>query len=205
MIKPMLPLLAAAAVAGFAVSAHAEMPGKEIVAPPGPNAAPATADELAGIQAKLYDKLLAAPDAEAAGKVAASLERLWAHSGTDTSMVLMERAATAQAQNKNDLALKFLTVAAELQPDFAEVWNRRAYLYYVTNDVDRAVGDLRRTLALDPKHFKALEGLANILREQNQKKGALAAMKKLLEVYPLAPGVKQAYDELSREVEGQGI
>ncbi len=175
------------------------------MAPPGPNAAPATPDQIDKMLADMHGKLAAAPDAETAAKIASSIERLWAHAGTDTSMVLMERSATAMAQNKNDLALKFLTVAVELQPDFAEAWNRRAVIFYTTNQIERAVGDLRRVLALDPQHFKALEGLANILREQGQKKAALTALKKLLEVYPLAPGVQQAHDELVREVEGQGI
>lgn len=184
---------------------YAQLPGKDMIAPPGRNAQPATPEQIDKMLGDMFDKLAKAPDAETATRMAASLERLWAHAGTDTSMVLMERAATAQAQNKNELALRFLTVACELQPDYAELWNRRAFIYYTQNDIDRAVGDLRRVLALEPRHFKALEGLANILREQGNKRGALTAMKKLLEVYPLAPGVQQAHDELARDVEGQGI
>lgn len=198
-------VLAAVAAVCAAAPAYAQLPGKDLMGPPGASAAPATPDQIGKMLADMHQKLREAPDAEAAGKMAASIERLWAHAGTDTSIVLMERAATALGQNKNDLALKFLTVAVELQPDFAEAWNRRAYVYYTQNDIDRAVGDLRRVLALDPNHFKALEGLANILREQGNKKAALTAIKKLLEVYPLAPGVKQAHDELVRDVEGQGI
>lgn len=196
---------AVVAAACAATSAVAQSAGKEMIAPPGPNAAPATPDQINKMLADMHGKLVAAPDAETAAKVAGSIERLWAHAGTNTSMVLLERSATAMAQKKNDLALKFLTVAVELQPDFAEAWSRRAVVYYTTNQIERAVGDLRRVLALDPQHFKALEGLANILREQGQKKAALTAMNKLLEVYPLAPGVQQAHDELVREVEGQGI
>lgn len=205
MMRSKIYLLTAVAVASAAASAYAQTAGKGMMAPPGPNAAPATPDQINKMLADMHAKLAAAPDAETAAKVAASIERLWAHAGTDTSMVLMERSATAMAQSKNDLAIKFLTVAAELQPDYAEIWSRRAYVFYSTNQIERAVGDLRRVLALDPSHFKALEGLANILREQGQKRAALTAMKKLLEVYPLAPGVKQTYDELVRDVEGQGI
>ncbi len=205
MTRSRIYLSVAVAAVCAAASAYAQSAGKEMMAPPGANAAPATPDQISKMLADMHGKLATAPDAEAAAKVAASIERLWAHAGTDTSMVLMERSATAMAQNKNDLALKFLTVAVELQPDFAEAWNRRAVVFYSTNQIERAVGDLRRVLALDPQHFKALEGLSNILREQGQKKAALTAMKKLLEVYPLAPGVQQAHDELVRDVEGQGI
>lgn len=205
MTRSKIYLAVAVAAMSAAASVRAQLPGADMVAPPGPSAGPATPDQIEKMLADMHKKLAAAPDAETAAKVAASIERLWAHAGTDTSMVLMERSATALAQNKNDLAIKFLTVAVELQPDYAEAWNRRAFVYYSTNQIERAVGDLRRVLALDPQHFKALEGLANILREQGQKRAALTAMKKLLEVYPLAPGVKQAHDELVRDVEGQGI
>jgi len=64
---------------------------------------------------------------------------------------------------------------------------------------------LRRALALDPNHFKALDGLGQILREIGQKKAALKAFKQLLEVHPYWSGGQQLVDELAREVEGQGI
>ena len=50
-----------------------------------------------------------------------------------------------------------------------------------------------------------LEGLAQILREVGQKKGALQAFKKLLDVHPYWSGAQQAINELERDVEGQGI
>ena len=117
----------------------------------------------------------------------------------------MERSAKALAEKKNDLALKLLDYAVELAPDFTEAWNRRAYVHFCSNDFERALGDLRRTLALDPNHFKALEGLAQILREVGQKRGALQAFKKLIDVHPYWSGAQQAIDELERDVEGQGI
>jgi tetratricopeptide (TPR) repeat protein len=93
----------------------------------------------------------------------------------------------------------------ELSPDYAEGWSRRAYVYYLQSDYDRAAGDLRRALALEPNHFKALDGLARILRESGQKKSALKVYEQLLRIHPFMPGAKEAVDELTLEVEGQGI
>jgi cytochrome c-type biogenesis protein CcmH/NrfG len=92
-----------------------------------------------------------------------------------------------------------------LAPDYAEGWNRRAYVYFLQNNFESAVGDLRRALALEPNHFKALEGLARILRDTGQKKAALQAYKQILKINPYQEGAKEAVDELSVEVEGQGI
>ncbi len=205
MMKALRLLSCAVGMVMSAAFAHAQMPGKGLTGPPGPNAAPATAEQIEKMLSDMHKKLVEAPDARSAAKVAAGIERLWGHAGSDTSMVLMQRASTALAKGKKELAVKFLTVAVELQPDYAEAWNRRAALFYDMDQVDRAVGDLRRALALNPKHFRALEGLANIFREQGQDKAALAAINSLIEVYPLAPGVKQLHEELVRDVEGQEI
>src|SRR5581483_1910129 len=132
-------------------------------------------------------------------------ERVWMHSGSATIDLLLDRAIRAMAEKKPELALKLLDHIVVLAPDFTEAWNRRAYVYFVQNDVERALGDLRRALALDPNHFKALDGLAQILREIGQKKAALEAFKQLLDVHPYWPGAKQAVEELEREVDGQGI
>jgi tetratricopeptide (TPR) repeat protein len=153
----------------------------------------------------LYAHLATAESEQTAAKIAETIERVWLAPGSDTIMVLMERSLKAVAEKKPEIALKFLDAVVELAPDFAEGWNRRAYVHYTNNDPARALGDLRRVLALDPNHFKALDGLGQILREIGQKKAALEAYRKLLAVHPFWKDGEQVLKELEREVGGQGI
>lgn len=153
----------------------------------------------------LYALLATADDEDSAKAISEAIERIWLHSGSATIDLLMDRATKAINAKKLDLAQKLLSFVVELAPDYTEGWNRRAYVYFVQNDVEHALGDLRRALALDPNHFKALDGLAQILREIGQKKPALKAFKQLLDVHPYWSGAKQAIEELAREVDGQGI
>jgi tetratricopeptide (TPR) repeat protein len=185
-------------------SAWSQGPPKPSAARPG-SALPKTPAEREKTLADLYALLATADDEESAKAIADAIERVWVHSGSATIDLLMERAIKAMNEKKVDLSLKLLDRIVELAPDFTEGWNRRAYVYFVQNDIERALGDLRRTLALDPHHFKALDGLGQILREIGQKKAALKAFKELIEVHPYWSGAKQAIDELEREVEGQGI
>lgn len=171
----------------------------------GATALPKTPAEREKALSDLYALLATAEDEEAAKAIADAIERVWMHSGSATIDLLLDRAIKAMAEKKPELALKLLDHIVVLAPDFTEAWNRRAYVYFVQNDVERALGDLRRALALDPNHFKALDGLAQILREIGQKKAALEAFKQLLDVHPYWPGAKQAVEELEREVDGQGI
>jgi tetratricopeptide (TPR) repeat protein len=154
---------------------------------------------------ELYAHLAKATGAEQAAEISKTIEGLWLHSGSDTIGVLMRRGLQAVNEQRNDLALKMFDAVVELAPDYAEGWSRRAFVYYLQNDTEHAVGDLRRALALDPNHYKALDGLARILRDSGQKKSALRAYQQLLRINPYASGAKEAASELSVEVEGQGI
>jgi len=188
-----------------APAARAQAQAQGLKAPHRGSTLPKTPAEREKMLSDLYALLATADDEEAAKAIADAIERVWLHSGSATVDLLMERYAKAMADKKHDLALKLLDRVVELAPDFTEGWNRRAYVYFVKSDVERALGDLRRTLALDPNHYKALDGLGQILREMGQKKAALKVFKQLLDVHPYWSGAKQAVEELEREVEGQDL
>lgn len=169
------------------------------------NGFPKTAKERAKVLSNLYAYLAAASDEQNAAEIAGIIERLWLISGSDTVSVLMERSMKAVSEKRNDVALRLLDAVVDLAPDYAEGWNRRAFVYYLMDQRMQAAGDLRRVLALEPNHFKAMQGLAQILKDAGQKGAALKAYRKLLDVNPFADGIEEAIRELSVEVEGQGI
>jgi len=211
------PLVALAVAVGFLAGAALAQDPKATQEPPkaspepkakAPNrgsALPKTPAEREKTLSDLYALLATSDDEETAKAITDAIERVWLHSGSATIDVLMERSIKAMSQKKVDLALKLLDSVVDLAPDYTEAWNRRAYVHFVLKDTERALGDLRRALALDPNHFKALDGLAQILREIGQKKPALKAFRQLLDVHPYWSGAKEAVEELEREVDGQGI
>lgn len=179
---------------------RSEAPAPE--APPPPAESP---EQHAKLLDELYTRLASAPDETTASQIAGAIEQLWQHSGSPTADLLVARAVAAAEAENRALAMKLLNAAVELQPDYAEAWSRRAYLYYLDNDYKRALGDLRRVLALDPRHFKALEGLGNLLQHLGEKKAALEAYEAVLKVHPHLPDAKKARDDLKVQIEGQGI
>ncbi|MGD9784458.1 MAG: tetratricopeptide repeat protein [Hyphomicrobiaceae bacterium] len=155
--------------------------------------------------ADLYAHLAAAGDAQSSAPVAAAIERLWVFSGSATIDVLMERVLKSVSEQRLDLAERLTDTIVRLEPGYAEGWNRRALVAYLRDDYVTALDALRRTLALDPNHFKALDGLANIMRDTGEKKAALEAYRRLGTIHPYWQGVDEAIEQLKREVEGQGI
>jgi tetratricopeptide (TPR) repeat protein len=190
---------------GDAAPASAQEPQKGIKRKGPATALPKTAAERDKTLGDLYALLAAAEDENSAKAIAEGIERVWLHSGSPTVDLLFGRAMKAVAEKNMDRALKLLDHVVEQAPDFTEGWNRRAYVYFQRNQVGQALGDLRRALALDPNHFKALDGLAQVLREIGQKKAALEVFRRLHEVHPYWPGADRAVEELAREVDGQGI
>ncbi len=166
---------------------------------------PPTASARAKLLGDLYALLATAEDEAAAKKVQEAIEKVWQRSGSDTVSVILQRGIKAVAGDNEALAEAMFDAAVELAPDYAEAWNRRAFFYYKQNDFSRALGDLRRTLALDPNHFRALEGVATILRETGDDVGAFKAYERLMEVNPLGEGVQKGFDELRVKVQGRGI
>lgn len=198
-----------AAAAVCLVSALAAPAVAEPARKPVPKALGATVPDTPQKRAKLlqnlYAHLAAAADEAEAKRTATAIERIWLTPGSDTISVLMERAIRAANEKNLDLAVKLLDSVVELAPDYPEGWNRRAYVHYLRDDVAIAMGDLRRVLALDPNHFKALDGLGQILKETGQSKAAYEVYKRLQEVHPFWPSAEQALEELKRDVDGQGI
>lgn len=153
----------------------------------------------------LYAHLAAIGSEDEAAPLVLAIERLWLYSGSDTIDVLMERVLKAVGEQRLDLAEKLSEAIVGMAPRFAEAWNRRALVAYLRDDYAAALYALRRALALEPNHFKALDGIAHIMRETGEKKAALDAYRKLLDVHPQWSGAGEAVEELKREIEGQGI
>jgi tetratricopeptide (TPR) repeat protein len=166
---------------------------------------PQTPEAAARTLDNLYAFLATTGDHRQAGDIGAAIERLWRLNGGDTVNLLIDRGEMFSSRNESEKALPFLDAAVDLAPDYAEAWSHRAYIEYRLQNYQAALGDLRRALALDPNHFRALDATAKILTLIGEKKAALKAYDRLLKVHPNIEGGETARDKLRKEIEGQGI
>ncbi len=152
---------------------------------------------------ELFTQLRMETNKVAGRRVAQQIWDKWNDSGSATVNLLMGWAGEAMAQDKNALAEDLLSQVIALAPEYAEGWNRRATLYFGMGRIGASLGDIERTLLLEPRHFGALSGLAAILQGSSQEKKALVAWKKILEIYPAHPQAQQAVVELEEKLAGQ--
>jgi tetratricopeptide (TPR) repeat protein len=207
----LLAILVAFAIPAFAASASAQT---QVPPTPVPRTDPSAkppgreipkAETRAEVLARLYSELAKAPDAATADPIVHTIEQLWSQADSPTAALLLNRALLAASEKNYDLALQFLDSVTDIYPEWTEGFNRRAYLYVVKLDYNRALGDLRRVLALDPGNFRALEGLAQVLRTLGQDKAALDVVRTLVKAHPHSPGAQEMLKELQDAVDGRGI
>ncbi|WP_430511107.1 tetratricopeptide repeat protein [Pannonibacter phragmitetus] len=153
----------------------------------------------------LYRDLAAAKSDSDAAPIARKIQRAHLESGSDTVNLLMERAAIALRAEDYGLALDLMDVVLRLKPDFAEAWNRRATIYYVKREYGRSLADIEHVLALEPRHWGALSGLAIIQRQLEQKEKALATFRRVAEIHPGLDSARKAIEELETELAGEPI
>jgi tetratricopeptide (TPR) repeat protein len=142
---------------------------------------------------------------EAAAAAESAILRLWMESGSDTVDILMDWALKAMDEKNYALALDFLDRIVTLKPDFVEGWNKRATVFFLTDDYAKSLTDIRRALALEPRHFGALAGLGTILRDLGEDKRALEIYRQALALDPRMDSVRKAIAEIEKDAGGKDI
>ncbi len=151
----------------------------------------AGAAQDAGRLDDLFARLAVAEEAGDARTVERLIWAEWLRSGDGETDVLMKRAITAMAAQHFGKALEILDTVVARAPGFAEGWNKRATVLYLVRRFDESLADIERVLALEPRHFGAISGVALIRLAQGDKAAALAAVLRALEIYPLLPGARE--------------
>jgi tetratricopeptide (TPR) repeat protein len=171
-------------------------------------AQPQSPEEEAALRRARLDGLfarLAQKDDPNWEKVQNEIWATWSQSGSAAMDLVLLRAGRAMSSGDSELALRFLDDLVRLAPDFAEGWNKRATVYFLLEEYGHSVADIERTLALEPRHFGALSGLGNILERIGDKKGAMRAYRRGLEIHPNLPGAAAAVERLSPDVDGRKL
>ena len=209
-LKPLTVMVATAvAAAALMLPAHAQAPGpgpnkRQWIEPPSDVPKAQRGDRTRSIDF-LFEALKAAPDDDSAKAIENRIWALWLSSGSDTADLLMARAKQATEAKELDLAIRLLGSIIEIRPNYLEAWNRRATLYFLKKDYSNSLADLRRVLALEPRHFGALAGLGTILSEIGDERRALEAFRRALAVHPRLNGIADEVKSLTEKVEGRPI
>lgn len=153
---------------------------------------------------ELYQELATA-DESTYVRIERQIIARWENSGSAAMDLLLRRGKDALDNGAPDEALEHFTALVDHAPQFAEGYYGRASAYYLLGRIGPALDDIRQVLALNPRHFEAMRGLALIMEELERPADALEVYEMVLAIHPNADVALDAVARLELQLEGQAL
>jgi tetratricopeptide (TPR) repeat protein len=119
---------------------------------------------------------------------------VWMRSGDARADDLLQEGIRGMTDGRMGVAVDAFTRAIELQPDFAEAWNKRATAYYVMGDYEQSLKDCDEVIERNPHHFGALSGYGLIYVQLGELERALEYFERAFAINPNMAGVEQSIE-----------
>ncbi len=123
---------------------------------------------------------------------------IWREVNGENADTLMDKGIRDMSLQRYDQALIAFNKVVEIAPTYAEGWNKRATLLFLMGEYVGSVADVKRTLALEPRHFGAWSGLGLIYTHLNNDAAALRAFEQALEVNPHLSGARHNIESIKK-------
>ncbi len=131
---------------------------------------------------------------------------LWSTHPSDEKLTSMLDEGSRLVQDQKLLrAISVFTEAIELDPSWAEAWNKRATVLYMIGEFQKSQNDIDRVLELEKRHFGALagQGLVNIQLQNYEK--AIKSYQMAEEIYPAMKSPKLMIKRIEELIKKQSI
>lgn len=146
----------------------------------------------------LFDDLTLIENELNAGPTINQIWSIWSETGNFEAQQKFNLGNQYMAKRQYLKSIDMFSEALDVDPNFAEAWNKRATLHYIIGDYEKSVSDISKTLELEPRHFGALDGLAEIYISQDQFEKAAQTYKKILEILPYSKKAKMRLEYIQQ-------
>lgn len=135
----------------------------------------------------LFARLARAGNALEARKVEGLIWLHWLRTPDRAAARALNLSFKTRAEGDFPSTLAEVSQVTDRHPDYAEGWNQRATALYLLGRDDEALADCERVLALEPRHFGCLSGMA-LIHIRNERPGAArAVLQRAVTIHPFLP------------------
>jgi len=128
-----------------------------------------------------------------------ALWAIWLRSGnTQEVNQLVCRGAEALGRRDFPRAITLFNEAIRKDPDFAEAYNQRAIVYYLSEDYEKSIADCRRVVKRMPCHFGAWAGMGHCHAHLERISDAIECYQKALSINPHLHCIQETVQELKK-------
>ena len=139
-------------------------------------------------------------------KIAEQIWTLWSTHPTDEKLTsILDEGSRLVQDQKLVKAIDIFTDVIEMDPTWAEAWNKRATVYYMVGEFQKSQDDIDKVLELEDRHFGALagQGMVNIQLKNYDK--AKLSYQKAQEIYPAMKSSKVMIKQIEELIKRQSI
>ena len=136
----------------------------------------------------LLNQLKLAVNSSTAKEIESKIWKLWTtHPSKESLTNLLSKGSYYMSQNQLTSAHNVFSKAIELDPNWAEAWNKRATVLYMMGNYELSQNDIDIVLSLEKRHFGALAGQGMV---QTKLKNYEKALESYIEVHKIYPAMK---------------
>ncbi|HET7403994.1 MAG TPA: tetratricopeptide repeat protein [Usitatibacter sp.] len=129
-----------------------------------------------------------------------SLWKIWSRSGDPRVDALYARGVDEMSSGSLEKAVATFTRIIEMRPQFAEAWNKRATLYFMSGDYEKSLADCDEVMKRNPLHFGALAGYFQIYVALEDFERAVRYGRRALDINPNMEGIREGVEALERKL-----
>ncbi|MDC0853685.1 tetratricopeptide repeat protein [Candidatus Pelagibacter sp.] len=139
-------------------------------------------------------------------KIAQQIWTLWSTHPTDKKLTLILDEGSRLVQDQQlTRAINVFTQVIELDPTWAEAWNKRATVFYMVGEFQKSQDDIDKVLELEERHFGALAGQGMVSIKLRNYDKAMKSYLKAQEIYPAMKSSKVMIEQIEELIKRQSI
>jgi len=164
-----------------------------------------SADDRADQLDKLFNELKI-NNSIIANEVEQKIWKIWSTHPNDEKLTsLLAEGSNLVKNDKYSEAIDIFSKAIELDPFWAEAWNKRATVLYLSGEFEKSQNDIDKVLELEKRHFGALagQGLVNIHLKNYDK--AIESYEKAKKIYPSMKSPNIMIKQIKKLIKEQSI
>ena len=155
---------------------------------------------------KLFIQLKSALNFENSKKIEDKIWDLWTTHPTKNNLTkLLADGSSAMMDNKLDAAYDKFTEVIELDPNWAEAWNKRATVLYLMGKYELSQADIDKVLMIEKRHFGALTGQGLVQTALKNYQNAIDSYIEAHKVHPIMKSPMIMMEKLQIELQKQSI
>jgi len=132
--------------------------------------------------------------------------KVWSTHPNSKDLTMMLTLGSDFVNNKElEKAIEIFTEVIDLDPSWAEAWNKRATVYYMIGEFEKSQADINKVLELESRHFGALagQGLVNIELKNYEK--AIKSYQQAQEIYPSMQSPNIMIEKIKKLIKKQSV